>query len=771
MSDLPENCQRQLQLLYEELAKMEREAERARQEREELKAEMEREAERARQEMEVLARQLARLREKNEKLARPSGQVPPEEPLDDVKEQSLSRYEAIGSDLNKHEDKNLVALKGRIRQCRSYGIPRPFIVIDGSSGEGKTQCAFSLGSDQAVIYLLLTDIGERDQRIYRCFEALSNCLVKSIETDVARFVGEDCVTTELLQDQTLPFLTTGIILNICKFLRDNGPRPSSLARRTIPLDFTSLTVGEFQREMIPFWNWVIVWDETPAEVKRTSFARSLSRLAGLITIMMGTESTANIIRQRGSASRGGGMIPWSFIFTDLPLASYDLIVRHCFEDNDPLQRLPPSLGNILRGLLQQSRPWIISLTLECTNELVDEAHPTGDGGVNFLQTLLERVGSKICSHKTALNDDFQKEFMLGQLTMMLPHYAEGNIDNIIVKYAKSETHLGDLLRRESVFVRHHFAVPKCSSLEVYHEGKDLLVDEYGKPWVVFSYYRQREALLWFALGTINHTFSPDCTVRQILADSQGRIRLDPVLHHTNSVKPDGSYMESLGVCAALRASQHALTGVGVDDFVKQVLRECNLLTLTALSDLCRGIRDLRIPYFLPPSTPASSINLESSGAIVADLVRPKDQAQVDGLSDILLVECKDHAQPLDKSHMEGIVKRMCGYPARLALVYVNTCQDTYYSTSTRPTQAGSQEPAPQKKEQDRHLTFDAFRAGLSADERQRLDQTALIRLAYSDSQECRHFEPLLSNWRVSDSHVNVILFIPLGDAPPKAASA
>ncbi|EGZ09870.1 hypothetical protein PHYSODRAFT_521795 [Phytophthora sojae] len=77
-----------------------------------------------------------------------------------------------------------------------------FIVLESSSGTGKTQMAFNLETTEAcdVFYVLCTPVADRDQDVYRAFATRSNTFVECLSKDLEVLkTGSFGITTKLYE--------------------------------------------------------------------------------------------------------------------------------------------------------------------------------------------------------------------------------------------------------------------------------------------------------------------------------------------------------------------------------------------------------------------------------------------------------------------------------------------------------------------------------------------------------------------------------------------
>ena len=106
----------------------------------------------------------------------------------------------------------------------------PFIVVDGSSGSGKTQSAFVL--ECPVMYFLLIELGDSSQRIYRSVQFISNELYRCLELDLKQFFSDTPVITTniLLTRENICLRSASLLMAIGqKMFRDPSKVPCGVA--------------------------------------------------------------------------------------------------------------------------------------------------------------------------------------------------------------------------------------------------------------------------------------------------------------------------------------------------------------------------------------------------------------------------------------------------------------------------------------------------------------------------------------------------------------
>jgi hypothetical protein len=129
----------------------------------------------------------------------------------------------------------------------------------------------------------------------------------------------------------------------------------------------------------------------------------------------------------------------------------------------------------------------------------------------------------------------------------------------------------------------------------------------------------------------------------------------------------------------IRASQESLTGLAVAEFLTRLFRELEINFPISADDLarhCPEIKDLRIPFFLPPCVDLAYLRLPVTSFVESFVMsRPVDKHQVDGISHSVLLEAKDWNERLRVNDLGKILANFSKHPGpRICLVF---CQGIY----------------------------------------------------------------------------------------------
>lgn len=146
---------------------------------------------------------------------------------------ALEQYAQLGQLLAKQPD-NLRHICDSIMVCRTQGqsvvdaIVHPFILINTSSGQGKTQSAFGLRLPEPtarIVYLLCQGSYYSGQPIYQNFDQLGKYLEAAIYADLAALFPNQKEVPSIRQfeekymaNPDITFQTAGLIVALCDFL-------------------------------------------------------------------------------------------------------------------------------------------------------------------------------------------------------------------------------------------------------------------------------------------------------------------------------------------------------------------------------------------------------------------------------------------------------------------------------------------------------------------------------------------------------------------------
>jgi hypothetical protein len=217
---------------------------------------------------------------------------------------------------------------------------KPFIVLDGSSGVGKTQQAFALAGFNVIYMLLHTWEGGllSPQPIYRAFNEVSDeirrCVTADIQTEFVTgrrlqyCVHNGSVTTNglNLMPRNTKLQTTGLIYALFEHFTCPGRfnAASCLKEQTsaqFDLPYKPRTIAELKTLVQGSGDHrtVFMLDEFPSKgILHSTFIRSIFRVCGLVVILAGANSSVLNVLNPAPASRPGEEELWA-VFVSTPL--------------------------------------------------------------------------------------------------------------------------------------------------------------------------------------------------------------------------------------------------------------------------------------------------------------------------------------------------------------------------------------------------------------------------------------------------------------------
>jgi hypothetical protein len=608
-------------------------------------------------------------------------------------------------------------------------------------------------SPQRVIYLLLTPVQDDSQDIYKAFANTTSTLVRCIKRDLEEdellqvivprddpesatdTAGDEqppaaarpvkLVTTGRIQASSSKLYTAGFLLTLIKHLNDlNDPNPANLGplalvNRREDLEIEPILFRTFYEEIVRLGlrhSCVIVLDEAPTTVdavdanQTISFVRSLCRAAGLVAVLMGTDSTvANLISgsQQSRDEKKEELQIWSHVITALPSTKIDVLVKFKYQGAHPLDILAstPAHGPLYQCLQQHlplCRPWLVILVFDALLSLRCKPEFIALSSLDLLQQLSASVLTAIKRTKRA--NVYWRQFPLAQLAMLSAAYTERQTalqlkDLDIDSRPTKETNV--LTTAESVLVNHHLFQPLCSS-SVAYINEDGLCDKDGQPWLAMSYLRAQEApLLVVLMSCPSGAFETTRTQGRRLLSSfekqkRNAVRTQLVFENSAALTVSGSWLEFLSSAILVRASHRGgLAGTPANTYVCNVLDEFSLSLAAGsavdLQALCNNttFRFPDIPFYLPPAA-----DYETAARVFAPLIdagfkldhfdRTANKDEVDGLSTHVVLECKDYKDALDGDTLKAIIQRFANYPDRsLFFIVCNSIRAKYFARAIR----------------------------------------------------------------------------------------
>jgi hypothetical protein len=547
---------------------------------------------------------------------------------------AFDNYRKIADHFNRLDPQH-VPLQNVVQQnydCQDS--PKPFVLLDGPSGTGKTQQLLSLVGFR-VVYTALVSWGSADlaqQRIYSVFSELRNFLVQAVSDDIRNevVIGKQVeyerehvfTATGLCEIAHEPLWTAGLILALLKhFSADCGDQDChtwafeqqafglTLAVQKCPLSAVIQFVGTTPDHRVVFG-----LDEFPPSdqhdgMLKNTFIRSILRACGLTAVLAGTDSTMRNAFVAAAASR--------------PQGSSDTPLTWAYALSTPMipsaESLAVALGDDVKAF--KDAPWFRALVLTSRPLLAYEmtvAALAMRGSEWSLDKLIDNVAVQLFARKPSLRS---WSGLLGQWK---------SFECMSMAMHKSAPSTGSsLITNHMANIRIRCAPPSNSVIDVavfaVHNQQIVLYD--GSDYVVECYYPTPtdEPLLHLVLqGTA--TCSALVRPRKLRYDSIVRIPARVAMKELSSqqvgmdhrnvhaLSDDGDELEQLSVVSAVIASRGSVNGSSVDDFFELMVSEISaasswerLRMQVPLSlSLPEDCRDKIIPLLFAPGPKGTS---------------------------------------------------------------------------------------------------------------------------------------------------------------------
>jgi len=547
--------------------------------------------------------------------------------------------------------------QGKDLRLESSNDILPFMFLEGSSGMGKTQMAFTLMNrrDLKVHYLVCTNLGPTSQTIYKRYENLSQQFLECVDLDCSknanisfRLESEACGFIVSLVTGRKMFRPMNIAEGsdrIKSYLKNKGDQsPTDI----LFLDeFPHLTEDNLQ-----FLRWM----------------RNICRRLHLVTICSSTSSSvANLVTISKSSRESGESFLWCYVFPRFPK------VLNGGHDN---------LSAFKKYLINNSRPLFSRIFVNALDE----------GKNEDISQLLGSVGAKIHELK---RKKFGLNFAHGQICLLLAMFHK--------KYkSKDKDSAG-------VFSNSHFANlvednPFCLVLESECIKKEYTEGDWNP---CLSFPDPREDILLFLCLMGNKGYYPICksesTTRIPFVRSLDEIeaggKLDSrslVLRFENPAALYNSGVEweaTISAIISLCSHYEGLNGIEFGKYISHVLYELEFLgssseIVSCKNGLYSAFSKTTIPFLSAPSVSWPEELLQFNVDYnLCNLRRSRNSDRIDFQTDpftcldgkkrIMSGECKNWRKKIETSHIEDILVRVPENSA-IHLVFVKKMQEDYY---------------------------------------------------------------------------------------------
>ena len=513
----------------------------------------------------------------------------------------------------------------------------PFLFLEGSSGTGKTQFAFTimnlLNTKRIYFYFLFeTSSSEISQEIYTSFHSISKLFVKCYTNDrlnindrtnsptcaslyymelyIFGFIFELLQKGVLYTDQVQIQKRSGEdITTLLKEKQLENKRPVFIIDECVALNETS--------------NWTV------------KFIINCFRCLGFGLVILGTNSRAAELHSlQGNHSRGGSSSPWCQIYGCYPKINLTLL------------GINSSIPDWTTDILINSRPWFSEETVNKIRLMC---------GFDF-DSILESVFHSLISQKKIFHKFFGR---FGQVCIFHNMYFKVNDTG---NYGKTP------------LVHYHFF-----QLDIWNQNVVLYSDNTieGKEWEPQSILpRMDEDILLYLVFMGGKNFSPfmlgrkevpyACFLYNVMKDNEYR-----EIDFGNSVQKsnNGMFMEAL-LCTSVCVASHSngVKGISVTEFLKNLIYQLQNVdniepSAVQISDIDKlkltnfDGKEFMVPYLSPPNQSWPEW-LKIPDAFFDNLKRTQNKDNIDFSTDCNITgEAKDHGK-LTSSVAQDILIRI-----------------------------------------------------------------------------------------------------------------
>jgi hypothetical protein len=635
---------------------------------------------------------------------------------------ALAEYQAVGNLIHSASQPYFTEIWKKINELCNQAIQldnesmMPFAAVEGSSGMGKTQLAFSLGPMGRPYFYWTATTSVRTQPIYRNFQSISAAFDGCVRKDIISYkrFQQDCepnATQSLLASnfwRSRDLWTFGFLHILLKkhlsTKQKNGmiyyPK-AELKIMRCSLKNLKKCINEFTGDMqVP----IFILDEM-AEYKKdklyATFCRDLFRVCCLLVVVMGTDSKiANMI--------GDGMQSRSFRHKWLCLITkFPVFVSHLADQEqiDTWKELTDRFS-CLSNIAKQSRGLFSKCFIEyCVNHWESEwnlARKDLDSDEQafcmVLNKSLEHVGKSIREWKCIMNME-NKEAVESHAYAVSYSNVDYNGNDRESKAKRRKLNSG---RQEAktIVMNNHFAnLERSDIIDVYVDNSGFLVDK--TKWSPKCYFPQVENDLLLYLAVLGCRNCPvffdlltntDYSTRHILE----MFEKVPMHENVNEVSRSGSYLENMLAIGVVTCSRrNGVEGIALDEFMEYFLGEFSehdakkkKLTFgtknVSISSFCKTLEAQKIPFLTPVNGAWPRFLKSLNGCFFGDLVRPPRQSMCDLLikgKPWFIGEAKNWMNNLNSAELYKIImKRWVKRRWKFGLIMTNGIIRTMFGT-------------------------------------------------------------------------------------------
>ncbi|TDH71653.1 hypothetical protein CCR75_007226 [Bremia lactucae] len=570
---------------------------------------------------------------------------------------TVERYETLSKTLASQQQ--VESLSKAIRSIlESKDEVIPFVVLESSSGMGKTQMAFNLNATgQFDVYHIMCDnVDDKGQDISAAYASRSRVFENCLKKDFEMTNGPNTGSIMLLQGENYLSLYGFIYAAL---LEKNELETAVWTRN----DVKQALKDRVTNEKKPF---IFFLDDFPREIDRKAASNdrwaydnrrrlrlmlNVFRSFGLVVVVSSTSGTARSLTSVSSGSRCPADYLWCIVHPLLPRTVI----------GSDVQILP----TVFQNIVSNSRPLFAEIAIQYIRE---NPWNVGINTANYLNALVGHLAPLLARRKQRRHHEFE----IGQLCLLLCsscRVEDGKLNLIDSHYACL-----DEKRTFRLFLKANGNSYKADETTYNFEDR--------RSWKCRSVFPHpsSDVLLYLTL-TGGLSYRPfNHSLREVFLSVPSTTMY---LHDTNEPMNEKQRFQVLVFAAVVLASHvDGLGGVAFPTFLGRLLYELGVKSQDVKIDFPVGFEtrgNWVVPFLSPPNVkwPAWLLNDELK---LDNFVQTANSETIDFRIDSGLIsgECNDEEQPLSLETIRKILSRVPA-ESKVHLVLTRGLQKEYFT--------------------------------------------------------------------------------------------
>jgi len=442
----------------------------------------------------------------------------------------------------------------------------PFMVLENSSGTGKTQMAFC--QSQAVMYTVCDLKGsnyDEHQKVYKVYDTLHSQMMNLLKEDIEELgkskppLKPEDLHASAFVSLTHPLRILGLLRALLVQFAGSVDQSSSVLvngvellagaevkEKTFRIPFSKCTLKVLKTSYYSIEKEcerpLVILDEVASDINNVVLIRNICRAANIPIILMGTNSAiVNFFGSSSTHSRGvDSPLPFGYLFGRLP--------KYYPSESDPLPKQ-------LQSLISESRP---ICAVVCTRKL------NKDNVVSLasLNTLIEEVYLKICKPK--FSGEKRELFLKAHLLFL-----RGSAFLL-----KSPQPPDQSKKISSHYLTHHFGqLQEDTLLKLSHSEMEGCTDRHS--WAADTNFRLLKDDFFLHLALLSHS-SDILEQKSFFSQDFSDLKQTSVGENPNEVVVPWWRLEyRVLVSACLSSWQNGLAGTSFAEFLRYFLFHLN----------------------------------------------------------------------------------------------------------------------------------------------------------------------------------------------------